>query len=486
MGGALKVASFNVLNYFTTIDNGEAICGPEGFEQRCRGADTAQEFEDQAAKIVDAIVDLDADIVGLIEIENNAGVAVADLVSRLNSDPDATREYDYVDTGFIGTDAIAVALIYDGDTVDAMGDFAILDSSVSPAFIDDKNRPVLAQTFVEVETQASLTIAVNHLKSKGSDCLDVDNPGDSNFGVTPYSAGTDIDDPNFQGNCNLTRTAAAKVLGQWLGQSPTGYGSDNLLILGDLNAYANEDPVTELEGQAYVDLNETFAGGNGWAAGAHTFVFDGELGSLDYAMANPALLSHVAGAAAWHINADEPFAIDYQDFNPPGQNTPDEFKSSDHDPVLIGLAFQVGPQCGGLPATITGSGLIIGTAGDDVIVGSSGGDEIRGLGGNDVICGRRGSDLLLGGEGHDQLRGGRGQDDLRGNKGRDMLRGGRGADLLRGGKGPDDLFGNKGNDDLRGNDGADALNGGSGNADVCKGGDGKDTAKRCELVIGVP
>ncbi len=240
VGGTLQVATFNVLNYFTTIDTGGALCGPPGSEQGCRGADTAQEFEDQAAKIVDAIIDLDVDMLGLTEIENNAGVAVTDLVSRLNGDPDATRTYGYVDTGYIGTDAITVAMIYDTATLVPAGGFAILDSSVSPAYIDDKNRPTLAQTFQEIASGETMTVAVSHLKSKGSACTDVDNPGDPAFGVAPYGAGVDVDDPNFQGNCNLTRTAASTVLGQWIASNPTGTASDNLLILGDLNSYANE------------------------------------------------------------------------------------------------------------------------------------------------------------------------------------------------------------------------------------------------------
>ena len=340
VGGTLKVASFNVLNYFTTIDTGGAQCGPPGNQQGCRGADTQAEFDLQAAKIVNAIIDIDADVVGLIEIENNGGAAVADLVRRLNNAAAAARTYDYIDTGFIGTDAIAVALIYDVATVAPQGALARLDSTVSPAFIDNRNRVSLAQTFVESGTGANLTVVVNHLKSKGSPCDSISNPGDPAFGVAPYS--TDPDDPNLQGNCNLTRTAAAQVLGQWLANAPTGVSSLNLLIIGDINAYANEDPIRVLEAQDYIDLVERDAGGNGFAQGAHTFVFDGEHGSLDYAMANPCLADRVRGAEAWHINADEPFAIDYQNFNPPGQAQPDEFKSSDHDPILVGLDLRAG------------------------------------------------------------------------------------------------------------------------------------------------
>ncbi len=468
VGGTLRVASFNVLNYFTTLGS--------------RGAGSQAEFDIQAAKIVDAIVDLDADIVGLIEIENNAGVAVADLVSRLNDA--GSRSYDYVNTGYVGTDAITVALIYDASTVVPSGGFAVLDSSISPAFIDDKNRPALAQTFEQFATRATLTVAVNHLKSKGSDCLDVANPGDPAFGVAGYAAGDDIDDPNFQGNCNLTRTAAAKVLGQWIASSPTGTSSENLLILGDLNAYANEDPIAELDAQGYTDLNELFSGGNAWADGAHSYVFDGELGTLDYGMANAALLEQVTGAEAWHINADEPPAIDYQDFNNQDQVTLDKFRSSDHDPIVVGLnlATPTTLTCNGLLATIVGSGVVYGTVHDDVIVTLGADDTIYAGNGQDTICAGAGADTVYGENGIDTIFGESGGDTIHGDRDNDVLSGGGGNDWLHGGRGDDLMSGDEGDDDLFGDRGDDALDGGAG-TDLGDGGNGSDSCVNIENAV---
>ena len=443
VGGDLVVVGFNVLNYFVTFDEGSNQCGPPGFEQGCRGADNQAEFDLQSTKIATAIAAIDADIVGLIELENSANdEAVADLVAKVNAI--SGRSYTYVPTGYIGTDAIAVGFMYDTATVATDGPFAILDSSVSPAFIDDKNRPALAQTFLEVGSGERVTIAVNHLKSKGSDCLDVDNPGDPAFGVAPYGAGVDIEE-NFQGNCNLTREAAATVLGQWLAADPTGTGATNTMVLGDLNAYANESPVTVLEGQGYVDLTERFAGGNSWAVGGHSFVFDGEHGTLDYAMANAALLPQVTGAAAWHINADEPFAIDYNDFNPPGQATPDEWKSSDHDPIIIGLELAPSEPvlaCAGVEGTradleAAGYNVIVGTEGRDVLRGTSASDFILGLGGRDSLSGRGGDDVVCGGDGRDSIWVGPGADVADGEGDRDWIFGGSGSDSLWGGAGPD-------------------------------------------------
>ena len=125
VGGDLTVASFNVLNYFTTLDDGtNDICGPSG-DMECRGADTIEEFERQRAKIIAALVAIDADVVGLIEIENNTE-AIQDLVDGLN-EAVGPGTYAYVDTGIIGTDAIKVAFIYKTTAVSLMGDYAVLE-----------------------------------------------------------------------------------------------------------------------------------------------------------------------------------------------------------------------------------------------------------------------------------------------------------------------------------------------------------------------
>ena len=319
VGGAVRVASFNVLNYFTTLDSGAQICGPTG-GMGCRGADNATEFMQQHEKLVAAITALDADVVGVIEIENASDNGpIANLVDGLNAAVGAGT-YDYIPTSAIGTDAIRVGLIYQPAAVTPVNAFAVLDTSVDPLFIDTKNRPVLAQSFAENESGEVFTVAVNHLKSKGSNCNDEGDP----------------DTGDGQGNCNGVRTAAAVALTNWLATDPTGSDFDSFLILGDLNAYSQEDPVTMIKSAGYVDLVEEFVG-TGVVDSAYSFNFRGESGSLDHALSNPGMRIHVTGTAIWHINADEPAGLDYNDHNQPDLYSPDEFRSSDHDPVLIGL-----------------------------------------------------------------------------------------------------------------------------------------------------
>jgi len=322
VGGDVTVASFNVLNYFTTIDDGSAICGPDS-NQDCRGADTDEEFVRQRDKIIAAIVDMDADVVGLMEIENHPDdAAVIDLVQGLN-DAAGAGTYDYIATGPIGTDAIKVALIYQPAVVSPYGAYAVLDSSVDARFVDTKNRPVLAQTFADGDG-ALFTVAVNHLKSKGSDCNDLFDP----------------DTGDGQGNCNLTRLHAAQALADWLASDPTGSQDADAIIIGDLNSYAMEDPIAALEAAGYANLIEAYGGEY-----AYSYVFQGQAGYLDHALANPTLALQVTGNAVWHINADEPVALDYNNYNQPSLYHPDPYASSDHDPVLTGLNPNLAPVC---------------------------------------------------------------------------------------------------------------------------------------------
>jgi predicted extracellular nuclease len=317
VGGALTVASFNVLNYFTTIDEGQDDCGPSA-DLECRGADSPEEFVRQRTKIIAALQAMDADIVGLMEIENNETAAVEDLVAGLN-DAMGAGTYSYIDTGTIGTDAIKVALIYKPGTVTPAGDYQVLDSAADPTFNDDKNRPVLAQTFEEIASGETVTVAVNHLKSKGSDCEDVGDP----------------DTGDGQGNCNLTRTSAAVAQANWLAADPTGSGDPDVLVIGDLNAYAMEDPIAALTSRGYLDLVAAYLD----SEDAYSYTFFGQAGYLDQGLASGPLVLQVTGATIWHINSDEPNALDYNDYNQDTLYQPDPFRSSDHDPVIVGLAL---------------------------------------------------------------------------------------------------------------------------------------------------
>lgn len=341
VGGTLRVASFNVLNYFLTLDIGtQKNCGPAGFKQECRGAETPAEFQRQRDKLLAALARLDADVVGLVELENShdaAGVPVeplADLVAGLNALQGAGT-WAYVDSGIVGTDTIRVGLIYRPAKVRTSGPHRVLDSGVDARFDDTRHRPVVAQTFEEIANGTRFTTAVTHFKSKSAPASD--DPAAVCLDSNPANDIPDCDQGDGQGYFNHARTQAARALGEWLASDPTGSGDPDVLILGDLNAYAKEDPARVLLEAGYSDLLALFGGPR-----SYTYAFDGQWGSLDHALASASLVLQVSGADSDRINADEPSVLDYNtNFKSAGPvaslYAADEFRTSDHDPLLVGL-----------------------------------------------------------------------------------------------------------------------------------------------------
>jgi predicted extracellular nuclease len=341
VGGNLRVASFNVLNYF----NGDGAGG--GFPT-ARGANTPIEFDRQRQKEISALSTMSADIVGLMEMENDAGPssAVADLVAGLN-DKLGAGTYAYIETGVLGTDEIKVALIYKPASVTPVGVWKALTAAQDPRFDTTRNRPSLAQTFRDNATGRKLTVDVNHLKSKGSACAGDPDTGDGS------------------GNCNITRTEAAAALVDWLKTDPTGSGDPDFLLIGDMNSYTFESPIQTFVDGGLSNLVRKYDGLTGYS-----YVFDGESGYLDHALATKSLEAQVTGVGHWHINADEPIALDYNtEFKSAAQvasfYSPEAFRASDHDPVLIGVGLAAAPtaSAGGPYAVPEGGSVTLAGAG---------------------------------------------------------------------------------------------------------------------------
>jgi uncharacterized protein len=323
VGGTLKVASFNLLNYFNDLDTGASISiGGGSFQPR--GANNAAEFTRQRNKEIQAIINIGADVFGLMELENNgfgSTSAIQDLVNGLNAVAGAGTYSFITPKTAISTDAITVGMIYKSAKVIPVGDAATMAAGYSAAF-DKVGRKPLAQTFKEIATGESFTLVANHFKSKGS------------------SSGTagDADALDGQGFSNGIRTREAEDLSKWLATNPTGTTDTDYLVLGDLNAYAKEDPLTTLAAAGYANLLPT---------SAYSYVFNGQVGSLDHALGSSSLAKQVSGVDEWHINADEPTVLDYNtEFKSAGQVTSfysaDQYRSSDHDPILVGLNLKSG------------------------------------------------------------------------------------------------------------------------------------------------
>lgn len=327
VGGSLKVASFNLLNFF----NGDGL--GNGFPT-ARGAENLIEYNRQLDKTVEAILGLNPDVFGYNEMENDGygpTSAVQALVDALNAKT-APGTYAFVTppasalnaAGGLGGDQITVGFIYKTSAVRVAPGTNVAALTTGIFAQDDANRaqrPALAATFEQLNhgtpTNATFTAVINHFKSKGSAA---NLPGDADQG-------------DGQGLSNATRTRAAEELAAWLATNPTNTVDPDYLIMGDLNAYRLEDPITRLINAGYTSL---------FGTDSYSFQFQGQWGSLDHALANGSLVGQVTGAAKWHINADEPVALDYNlNFKSPAQQVSfynvDPFRSSDHDPLVVGL-----------------------------------------------------------------------------------------------------------------------------------------------------
>ena len=303
VAGRLKVAAFNLENYF----NGDGAGG--GFPT-LRGASDAGQLAAQQAKLVASINGLGADVAALMELENDGygpASSIAQLVNALNADAAGPGDWRFVDAGQgPGSNPIRVGIIYRAGVLNPVGQPAVLEEG---PFVEHSRVP-LAQAFRRGNGPA-FTVTAIHLKSKG--CREV--------------TGADADQGDGQGCWNATRTDSARRIVAWLERDPTASGSPHAVVLGDFNAYAMEQPLRVLDAAGWRDA---FA-----VAGVqqpYSYVYNGRSGRLDHALLSPSLAGLLRGAAEWHINADEPDSVGYAAGNQPGP-----WRSSDHDPLLLGL-----------------------------------------------------------------------------------------------------------------------------------------------------
>ncbi|MGW0809464.1 ExeM/NucH family extracellular endonuclease [Nonomuraea sp. NPDC002799] len=297
VGGDVRVASLNTLNWFTTLGS--------------RGATTAGERDRQLAKLVANITTLNPAVAGLMEVERNDDVALNALVGALNAQAGAGT-YQAITHPNPGTDLIQTALIYQPGKVTPIGPAR---SSSDPIF----NRPPLVQTFGRADgTGKTFTVLVNHFKSKG--CTDVDGP----------ATGADADQGDGQSCYNAKRVKQAQAALALIDD----LGLTNAFVLGDINAYGEEDPIHAFEDAGLGSLSKKHIKRDD----RYSYVFDGLSGELDHVLADKGARKLVTGATIWHVNADEGRFMDYNtEFNPPYLYAPDPFRSSDHDPLLVGL-----------------------------------------------------------------------------------------------------------------------------------------------------
>ncbi|HEY9412548.1 MAG TPA: ExeM/NucH family extracellular endonuclease [Jiangellaceae bacterium] len=337
VGGDVKLATFNVLNYFTTL--GVDLPGCTAFTDRegnpisvsggcdARGAWDAENLARQQGKIVAAINGLGADVVSLEEIENSAkfgtdrDAALASLVEALNAAAGAGTWAFAPSPATLPAldeeDVIRTAFIYKPATVELTGESVVLTDS--PAFANA--REPLAQQFTAVDSGYSFIAVANHFKSKGGECGDPAPP---------------------EGCFDADRVAQAEAVLAFAATLTADTGTDDVFLLGDFNAYGQEAPMQVFYDAGYTSIDREMAQES-------TYVFDGKVGSLDHVLASPSITAanRVTGADVWGINSVESVLNEYSRYNYFASELFEAdvpFRSSDHDPILVGIdAGQSGP-----------------------------------------------------------------------------------------------------------------------------------------------
>ena len=308
----LRIATFNVLNYF----NGE---GPSQQFPTDRGAQTRADFLRQEAKIIAALTALDADIVGLMELENDgyaSDSAIVRLVNRLRTTTQQDWRYVAAAEGPFGGASITNGLIYRGERVTPMGGAL----TVTKGPFSNRSRYPLIQRFQTAQSAENFVVAVNHFKSKGSCPRDANNPN-ANQG-------------DGQACWNAARTESARLLVEFMRTEPSLAQTPAQILLGDFNAYAQEDPLQVFAQAGYHNRIEHFE------PQGYSYVYDAQAGSLDHIFVSDALHGRVLQQQHWLINADEPTALGYDNYaQQPDWYAPSAYRSSDHDPVIIDLQF---------------------------------------------------------------------------------------------------------------------------------------------------
>jgi predicted extracellular nuclease len=288
VGGSVRVASLNVLNYFTTLG--------------VWGAATTAERQRQRTKLVAALQAVDADAVVLCELENN-DVAWADLLAAVNAAM-GPGTYQALEEDAFGSGGTKSVIFYKPSVLSATGPLYELSTFTF-------QRPHLTQAFTVNASGGRFLLSSMHLRSKLCD----------------NATGNDLDQGDGQGCFNaLRRTQAQELVAFWAGiRNSTGIAAQ--VVVGDMNAYAQEDPLDVFRAAGLSTMLDE---------ADHSYRFGGTFGALDHVLATDAMASVMSAAAVWHINSDEPAQLDYQADNL-AYYQPNAFRCSDHDMLVLGL-----------------------------------------------------------------------------------------------------------------------------------------------------
>lgn len=269
----LLVCAMNLENYYMTLGS--------------MGAKTEADRQKQRAKVSKALAKINADIYGLIELQQG-NEAIAEIVSDLNNNlPE--RDYRYFTDAGSGTMQKS-DYVYDANRVEPIGLPVEINAEIA-------NRKKMI-CFREKATGEKFIYSINHFKSMNT------------------------------GGADTRSKEATAVLDRYKSyRSHPSIQDRDMLLMGDLNTYAFTEPIAIFLNYGLLDLHRAFH-----ADSSYSYMFGGLASYIDHAISSETLFGQITGMAAYTINSDEADAYTYDK-----SNDKTMFRSSDHDPVLVGL-----------------------------------------------------------------------------------------------------------------------------------------------------
>lgn len=285
----VKVCGFNLQIYIATEWDGDY------------GPASKEESDKQHAKIVKALAAIDADVFGLVEVQQGQ-VALEKLAKALN-EIDPSAQYAYINDGtqVYGTYTKA-GYLYKASKVKPLRQLQSNDTGV-------KHRKK-AQGFEVLTTGEKFVYMINHFKAKSG-----------------KGSGDNADKGDGQSTYNGDRVREATAVVTFAKSCANYFGDNDVIVMGDLNAYSMEDPIHIFTDAGYTNLIKKYD------TNGYSYSYHGTVGCLDHALANENIEMQVTGCEVFHINADEAAVFGYDGYS--YQNN--MYRSSDHDPVVVGL-----------------------------------------------------------------------------------------------------------------------------------------------------
>ena len=248
-------------------------------------------------KINAALTLIDADILGLIEIEGQE--PTRKRVAELLNGTLKHRNYKYVsETKGLG-ESQTVVFVYDSKRIKPLGTIQYNDKRVA-------NRKKM-MCFELLSTGERFIYSLNHFKAK-----------------TGGGTGGNADIGDGQGGWNADRKEEAQSVVDEYKRWSRQIDESDILIMGDLNALGKEDPIMVLQENGMTDLHRRFH-----ADTSYSYMHQRLAGYLDHALCNNSMIPQVTGLLVLHCNSDEIRNRDASSNN--------MFTASDHDPVVVGL-----------------------------------------------------------------------------------------------------------------------------------------------------